>query len=80
MKTLDGDLNQLFEQKDLLKCNGIETVQMGVYPCVADEDVPKALWIIWENRCPGWWHYQEDYIEHGICTSVEFRERLMKEV
>ena len=73
---LDGDLNQMRQQREFLDRNGIETRQNNVYPCLRASDVKEALTLIWNNRVPGWWHYEKHYVENNICTKEEFLSRL----
>lgn len=75
---LDGDLSQMSKQKNFLNENGIVTQQRNVYPCLKEEDVKKALTLIWNKNCPGWWHYQNKYVEYGICTKEDFQSKLNK--
>ena len=69
---LDGDLCQMSAQKDFLQEKGIETQQNNVYPCVRECDKEKALSLIWEFRCKGWWHDEKQFVELGICTKEKF--------
>lgn len=73
---LGGDLNQMSAQRNFLNSRGITTKQNDVYPCLKQEDVEKALTLIWTQRVEGWWHYKDKYVEHNICTAEEFDTRL----
>lgn len=73
---LDGDLSQMSIQRNFLQARGFDVKQNNVYPCLKEEDVEKALKLIWDNRVEGWWHYQEKYAELKICTKEEFFARL----
>lgn len=75
---LEGDLCQMSTQREFLNSRGIKTRQNNVYPCLKESDVPKAMYLIWNNRVEGWWHYEELYVKHSICTKEEFRARLMR--
>ena len=75
---LSGDLSQMSTQRSALNLGGVETKQNNVYPCVREKDIPKALGIIWNNRVEGWWHYEDLYVKHSICTSEEFKTSLMR--
>ncbi len=77
---IDGDLLQMSEQKRFLQSRGFNVQQNNVYPCLRQEDVERALKLIWENRVEGWWHYEEKYVELGICTKEEFWARLNNSV
>lgn len=72
--TLRGDLHQMSEQKRFLSQCGLKIGQAGVYPgFFSEEDYERGLKIIWENKVPGWWHYEDEYVARGICTSEDFQ-------
>ena len=73
---LDGDLCQMSNQRWFLSECGVEVRQNNVYPCLRQKDVPRALTLIWQRKCDGWWHYKEKYVQYGICTEEEFYNRL----
>jgi hypothetical protein len=73
---LSGDLSQMSTQRSFLSSRGFDLKQNNVYPCLKEEDVEKALKLIWEQRVEGWWHYEDRYVKHGICTKEEFWTRL----
>jgi len=75
---LDGDLSQMSSQRRFLNERGIQTRQNNVYPCLRESDVLKALQLIWEQRCDGWWHYRDKYVELNICTKEDFNNRLQR--
>lgn len=75
---LSGDLSQMSSQRSFLNRMGVETRQNNVYPCLKESDVPKALNLIWVNRVDGWWHYEDLYVKHSICTKEEFWTRLKR--
>ncbi len=73
---LGGDLCQMGNQKNFLQAKDFDVQQRDVYPVLKEADKEKALRAIWESRCDGWWHYEEQYIKLGICTAEEFKETL----
>lgn len=75
---LRGDLCQMAEQKKFLRQQGFEVSQVNVYPTIMLQDVYKVLLIIWLNKVEGWWHYEDKYIEHDICTKEEFKNGFQK--
>lgn len=74
--TILGDLSQMATQDLFLRRNGIKLNRSNVYYIIQEVDVKLALTMIWENKIEGWWHYEEEYVEHGIITKEQFRERL----
>lgn len=74
--TIRGDLVQMGTQDLFLRQRGITLKHSNIYPIVEEVDVKKVLTMIWVNKVDGWWHYEEEYIEHGIITKEQFRERL----
>lgn len=75
---LSGDLCQMSAQRNFLQSRGFNVKQNNVYPSLKESDVENALKLIWEQRVEGWWHYEERYKKHGICTKEEFWDRLNK--
>ena len=75
---MDGDLCQMANQRRFLNERGISTAQNNVYPCLKNDDIEKAMRLIWEQRCDGWWHYEDQYVEYGICTKEQYLERLKR--
>jgi len=73
---LTGDLCQMAAQSTFLKLHGIDVQFNNVYPCVQECDKQETFQLIWKYRCNGWWHYDEQYAELGICTKEEFKEIL----
>lgn len=71
---LQGDLNQMAAQRIFLASREIPTQQQNVYPCLKPSDVRKALALIYMFKTAGWWHYQTQYVELGICTVEEFKK------
>ena len=69
---LSGDLCQMSSQKSFLRNQGFGVSQSNVYPVLKEEDVPRALKLIYDHRVEGWWHYKEKYVKHDICTAEEF--------
>ena len=73
---LDGDLCQMSAQANFLRSHGIDVKFNNVYPCVRPCDKEKVFKLIWDRKCDGWWHYQKEYAELGICDKEEFKETL----
>ena len=73
---LSGDLCQMSTQEDFLRAQGFDVARRNVYPALKSEDVERALRLIWERRCDGWWNYEHKYVELGICTKEEYDEAL----
>ena len=69
-----GDLCQMAAQKNFLNSRGISTFQKDVYPCIKKSDLKTALELIYNHYVDGWWHYEDEYVKYGICTSEEFRK------
>ena len=69
---LIGDLCQMSEQKRFLLRRGIPLGQTDVYPTVTEEYKNRSLLAIYTHKVDGWWNYENDYIEIGICTKEEF--------
>ena len=76
---LAGDLCQMSAQSDFLKAHGIDVKFNNVYPCVKECDKKEVFQLIWHHKCDGWWHYDKQYVELGICTKEEFRRTLTKQ-
>jgi len=76
---LSGDLNQMSIQRSHLVTIGLDVRQTDVYPAIKSEDVPKAIRSIYENRVPGWWHYQKECLQYEICTEQEFKDHFKEE-
>lgn len=77
---LSGDLSQMAEQKDFLRGQFFDVGQSNVYPVLKPEDKERALRLIYKHKVPGWWHYEDEYVELGIATKEEFRARLHNQV
>ncbi len=73
---LNGDLNQMSIQKRYLNQQGIDSQQTDVYPVIKEADVEKALKLFYENKVEGWWNYERDYVNRGICTQEQYNEKL----
>lgn len=69
---LQGDLGRLAEQKSQLIIWGFDVQQNDCYPCLKKSDAKRALELILNFRISGWWQYENNYIELGICTKKEF--------
>ncbi len=74
--TLRGDLCQIMAQAQILSWEGFALESSDVYRIVPAEAVEQALLLIWQRKIEGWWHYECLYVEHGICTSEEYRTAL----
>ncbi len=72
--TLRGDLHQMGVQNLFLRQRGYDLTRAGVYSIIKPVDVKSALTAIYIQRCEGWWHYKEEYIEHDICSDEQFTE------
>ena len=77
MKCLDVDLNQMFNQRDVLTKRGISVIESGGIPMVHSSDYERSLRIIWNDKIEGWWNYRNDLISLGICTEEEYKEKIM---
>lgn len=78
--TIEGDLNQMALQQELLDGHGIATGNAGVYPVLYEEgQVTQALTLIWNSKVDGWWHYKAKYVEHKVCTAEEFHQALERQ-
>ena len=75
---LNGDLNQMSTQRTFLLSRGFEVLQNNVYPSIKQDDVKRALTLIWEQNIVGWWNYREKLEELGICTKEEFKIKINK--
>jgi hypothetical protein len=75
---LDGDLCQMSAQAKFLKNHGVDVQFNGVYACVRPCDKERTLKLIWEYQHDGWWLYQKEYTELGICDKEEFMKTLNK--
>jgi len=69
---LNGDLGQMCRQKSALRMAGFIVGQTDIYPTVEESDVERALLFIYINKIDGWWNYESDFINHGICTKEQF--------
>ena len=43
-----------------------------------ENDLKKALILLWDNKFGGWWHYGAQMRTLGICTEDEFAEALFE--
>jgi len=70
---LRGDLEQMFTQESFLHGQGFKMGRSDVYPGFkTEEEFNKALALIWEHRIIGWWNYEREFLDAGICTEEEF--------
>jgi hypothetical protein len=73
----NGDLIQLYEQGEFLARRGFKLKYSGVYPTLeSEEDYKRALKLIIEQRCAGWWHYLDEYVKYNICNEEEYLDKL----
>jgi len=72
---LSGDLIQMSIQKSFLQSHGFTVGQTNVYPILKEEDVTRALTLILESKCEGWWNYDDEYIKRKICTKKQWDKR-----
>jgi hypothetical protein len=75
---LTGDLCQMSSQARFLKYHGVDFKFNNVYPCVKPCDREKTFKLLWKYKCDGWWNYQAEYAELGICDKEEFMKTLNK--
>jgi hypothetical protein len=75
--SLNGDLNQMSIQADVLRANGFTITFSDVYPIVQTEDeFKRALKLFWDRQVPGWWNYREKMLKYEICTEDQWKEKL----
>ena len=78
MRTLQGDLNQMYTQREFLQRHGFKVTMDGGIPLIESVDYESAVRKIYESCEIGWWNYQEYLIENGICTQEEFWNKLKR--
>lgn len=78
--TIRGDLNQMFAQLRYLSEYGFKLKRSGVYGIINNEDIEKALRTLFLYSVDGWWHYEKEYIELGICTKEVFLKKLRLQI
>jgi hypothetical protein len=76
---LKGDLLQMSSQDTHLIFQGIPTRRVDVYPVVNAENRNRALYILWTDSVDGWWLYEEEFIELGLCTHEEYVIKLRRQ-
>jgi hypothetical protein len=77
--SLNGDLNQMSIQADVLRAQGFTITFNDVYPIVqTEDDFKRALKLLWDRQVAGWWHYRERMIEYGICTNETWTNKLQE--
>jgi hypothetical protein len=75
--SLNGDLNQMGIQGEVLRAQGFDVRHNDVYPCLrTTEDFKRALQLFWDRETEGWWNYRERMIEYGICTEETWKAKL----
>jgi hypothetical protein len=78
--TLSGDLAGMGAQKEFLLSQGFEVGQLDCYPALRTEgDFTRAIKAIFEKRIEGWWNYERDLVDRGVCTRDEYLTALSKE-
>ena len=66
---LNGDLNSMSIQADVLRAQGFTIRFNDVYPVLeTEDDFKRALQLFWDREVPGWWNYREKMIQYGICN------------
>lgn len=73
---LNGDLNQMSDQRKFLMNQGFSIGQEDVYPTLGEVDAKAALTKLWEYKVSGWWNYHSLLLQKGICTESEFKSAL----
>ncbi len=73
---LRGDLHQMSVQVIALAKIGMKIFQVDMTPQIEPEDIPKALRYLMKEEVEGWWNYEEELIEHGICDKGQFDRAL----
>ena len=76
MRSLNGDLSQMYEQKKFLELRGFKLTVNGGIPSIDGSDYPQAIKLLYTYQISGWWNYKEDLILLDICTEEQFIERL----
>lgn len=75
--SLHGDLSQMGQQAEFLSQRGFDIQWSGGIPCLVNEtDIKPALQGIWDCSIEGFWHYQEQFSQHGIATPAQFNAKL----
>jgi hypothetical protein len=70
---LRGDLCQMWTQEQFLLSKGMAVGRLNAYPGFkTQEEKQKAIALIWESRIEGWWNYEKELVEAGICTQERF--------
>jgi hypothetical protein len=74
---LNGDLNTMSIQADVLRAQGFTVTFNDVYPIVQTEDeFKRALQLFWDREVPGWWNYREKMIQYDICNKNSWTDKL----
>ena len=78
-----GDLNQQAIQRRLLSTipiGYIEYEKVDVYCSISNNDIVRFVSMMYTRKIEGWWLYNEELIEHNVCTVEQYRESLKQEV
>jgi len=77
----EGNILQLCAQQDLFEMMGLNFKVENLYFPVFEikGECIKALEILFEKRIKdtGWWFYEKDFIDFGICTQEEFDDAMI---
>ena len=76
---LQGDLQGMAYQKEVLVYNGYDVKHSDVYPVLQEKDKKSALTLFWRGKVDCWWLYKDKLIQLGICTEDEFKEAVKKQ-
>jgi hypothetical protein len=72
-----GDLKQLSAQRRHLEICGFEIESIDVFSAVSTEaEKIQAIRSFYNLSVDGWWNYQDELIQYGICTQEEFLQKL----
>lgn len=77
-RCLQGDLDQMYRQKDFLEREGYCVSMDGGIPVIDSVDYERAIRDIYEKSVAGWWNYREELLLAQICTAEEFAEKLRR--
>lgn len=74
-----GDLKQLSAQRRHLEMCNFKIESIDVFSAVSTEaEKIQAIRSFYNHCVDGWWNYQEELIQYGICTKEEFLQKLRK--
>jgi len=70
---LMGDLRTMSEMEAFFRKNGFEVGHQNVYPALREQDIERALRLLWERKYVRWCpQFRSKLIELGICTDEQF--------